>query len=913
MGMSVLSPLHIQKINGSLQTGDIAAALAPLAAAVDVRWNELPKLDKPTLAAVARHLREDREGAREKATALAAAAFHNNISVRRFIRKLVQSLKGDAAPLAGPLSEQLDDYLRRTVSLPYSMERREAERRREQADVLEGSLELLWRCDTDQFMEWLGALCDYWAPLIQERERQMEALRQQASAYNEVYQKRLREIFEERYSHLGDSAQEIMAVPRLSQQLIEEVHQDPEVLAAPHTNYAEQFGQLQPLREEINTARSAVNKLLYESLGHQAKPSEPQERARAHLWRWLEAGARDERPGGIDMNARLYAAGLYNLLGMWLGAATVRERAVPLMQEMAQQGRAGTTAWTALLYALPYANPANRIVGGRDEPVTGALPAEFNPTALRALKRGHEREDQLLEQVAASLEKWLEDQQAAMTAQLAAAAAVPAAPTPAASDGPAEPGAGGATTIDERVTALFTPPAPPQVKAPMALLHLGGGWNTQCWRQQLVARWRTEPDWERQWPLIAERALPRLWQQLEQQREAFLTARKRNAPAAVSEPVAAVLTDKERKDLRQLHRQQLRFGVRQEFNDIANTIAGLGGPDVQVRVLEMTAGKGLEDPHDDLLRWLLTYAVRYQQVPLEALLPYVRAAYARTKPARRATSPRQQMSEWQHRWFEYALVNTLYDIGNPGTVAEARTLLQELETPNSMFQMMLARVRERHDFDMLLPLLRHISHPEPQLLQFWGELVQSQPQRVSQVVAGLLRLAGEAPDANGARAPLALLEKVEDQIAWFEPRAADVVRCLESPLPAVTRFSLRMLEKLPDAAVDWTALCERAGEKLWSENAGLAKDAAKFLGQAGARHAAAAEVAFAALGDALALNSLPLLESILRALANIGTAQGLQLDQKARARVQRLRAEQPQRLGKLCQRLLDASDQADTE
>jgi hypothetical protein len=82
------------------------------------------------------------------------------------------------------------------------------------------------------------------------------------------------------------------------------------------------------------------------------------------------------------------------------------------------------------------------------------------------------------------------------------------------------------------------------------------------------------------------------------------------------------------------------------------------------------------------------------------------------------------------------------------------------------------------------------------------------------------------------------------------------------------------------------------------------KDAAKFLGTIGARNTDAAPEAFVALCDALSLNSLPLLEAILRALIAIRGKQDVELNEAARKRIEQLRDEQLSRLGKLCRRVL---------
>src|SRR5690606_14322264 len=117
--------------------------LAPLEGAVDVRARELPAIDKPVVKALAGHLANDAGAAK----LLGEAALHPNISVRRFVRKLAMALKADARPLAAPLRARIARYLSETIAIDYTFDPKEAALRREQADVLDTSIELLRRVD----------------------------------------------------------------------------------------------------------------------------------------------------------------------------------------------------------------------------------------------------------------------------------------------------------------------------------------------------------------------------------------------------------------------------------------------------------------------------------------------------------------------------------------------------------------------------------------------------------------------------------------------------------------------------------------------------------------------------------------------------------------------------------------------
>lgn len=89
---------QVSAVNDSLLRGDLDAALQPLEETIDLRANELPRLDKKALASL-----KDGLANGDDAATWAQAVLHPNISVRRFARKIFMGLGDEAAPIFEPL------------------------------------------------------------------------------------------------------------------------------------------------------------------------------------------------------------------------------------------------------------------------------------------------------------------------------------------------------------------------------------------------------------------------------------------------------------------------------------------------------------------------------------------------------------------------------------------------------------------------------------------------------------------------------------------------------------------------------------------------------------------------------------------------------------------------------------------
>ena len=146
---------QVSAVNDGFHGGDLNAALQPLEETIDLRANELPRLDKRAVAAL-----KDGLGNGDDAATWAQAILHPNVSVRRFARKVFLGLGDEAAPIFAPLRARLERFWNEEEPLPESNKPREAALRREQNEQVSSALEILLRADPQRFMEFYAHLAD---------------------------------------------------------------------------------------------------------------------------------------------------------------------------------------------------------------------------------------------------------------------------------------------------------------------------------------------------------------------------------------------------------------------------------------------------------------------------------------------------------------------------------------------------------------------------------------------------------------------------------------------------------------------------------------------------------------------------------------------------------------------------------
>ena len=115
---------------------------------------------------------------------------------------------------------------------------------------------------------------------------------------------------------------------------------------------------------------------------------------------------------------------------------------------------------------------------------------------------------------------------------------------------------------------------------------------------------------------------------------------------------------------------------------------------------------------------------------------------------------------------------------------------------------------------------------------------------------------------------------------------------------------MSVLSGLPKADFDRELAAQTASEALWSENVGLAKDAAKFLATLALADENIAELAWSGLEDATALENVGVCEAVFRALVKIKSKRKtMELSDAAREKLELLREAQTERFGKFAAKL----------
>lgn len=131
--------------------------------------------------------------------------------------------------------------------------------------------------------------------------------------------------------------------------------------------------------------------------------------------------------------------------------------------------------------------------------------------------------------------------------------------------------------------------------------------------------------------------------------------------------------------------------------------------------------------------------------------------------------------------------------------------------------------------------------------------------------------------------------------------SSEIAQVIESPQEKAAKWAFEMLLQIAPHNLDWPRVIETTSEKLWSQNAGLAKLGAKFLGTTPIEHST---VAWEKLCEAMTLENRPLIEAILRALVALKLKnKSLKLDTASGERIEMLAELAPERFEKFSRKL----------
>jgi hypothetical protein len=920
---------QVRAVNDGFKNGDFAAAFQPLEEQIDLRHAELPRLDKAAVAALKTGLQTT-----ENAQFWAEAAFHPNISVRRFARKTLLGLRGDAAPVAAPLQARLERFWAEEVPLPWSNNAREAAARREQVETVQSAIEILLRADPDAFMTFWTRLIEAAQPAKRRQQSESEGWRKRQDAYSRAYQKQVDALLVKDWGAEYASGPKRMQLPaRVWREINEQAQNDPHVKA---------------LHNELGEGPWAVAAqqwqppaLFNTALGQYLKPDatapqrEVADKVRVQLWHWIEA-ALGNGPSGERAVALMALSDVPGyLLGQWLGHENIWQRLPALLQNSrpsllkslvsALQDRTGahrepSYLWAQLAGALAQSCRKPYYIKSED----WGVPEDITPEVLRDLKIKGENWgiNRSLEDAAKELEKSHRTQ-----AKTASPAKTPTEPEDKVepphiplhfssedwTETSQEAQRSGedwnsiykrrqnevrqqieaVEDVEQKIERLLEP-TPLESKTRISRLSYWTVWVSKLGRDALM-----KPLWPRVGPL--------LWARYEAQLEAY----RRVESDEIAPQIGAKLSPRELKEWKTAQRRLKKQGIANEIRDLAWVLAdaeGFEGQHKMLRLLERPGVKDLLLAQQKMVLAQITQTVfnrdqktREQSSDPEWLHqnwfldqkwgPFIAQAEAQLLGNKRA-------STWDRQSAARQLAIAHYRLNTPESRARFRELAIEAR---SLGHELVLPVTTLGDVETWLLFVATLDYPIPELKKLWTQSEKSEngPKLTAQLFDTLATLSNE----RAAKFVIEMLGELSpDALA---PHASTIFSLLESPLVPVKRWAMAKLPLLPEADWDAENAARLAGEMLWSENGALAKDAAKFLGVVGAKNEAAAREAWEQLCGAASLANLPLLEAIFRALTQIRARnREFSLDESAQMRLEELVAAQSERFSKFSKKLV---------
>ncbi len=960
----MLSLDQVRAVNDGFSNGDLNAALRPLEETVDLRQNELPRLDKAALARLKADLSQG-----ENAATWAEAAFHPNVSLRRFVRRVFMGLGDEAAPLALPLRARIERFWNEETPLEWSTKPREAAARREQNETLSNALELFLRADPERFV-------GFWTQLLDSSSGQNETV-----AQGEEWRKRsqlaaaaqlagVNRLLEEEWGAEWLASDKRWKLPsRVLRELDERARQNPEV-----ARLQAEVGETPWQRATLEWQPAQLFAGALSPYLNNPAPTAPMRRVagrvRPILQTWIE-GAFDEATPLEERRTlalRLSNATHIYTLVSWLGQEWMMETLVPLLLRVKpamlpdinralKAMNSGNTLspnspnvpfntlwvhlaqWVGQLVErefLPYYQKSKT-----------PLPASLTPEMLRELaqdlntKRNRFSITSSLLSAAKSLEKEQAKQpetapDVASLDQNTSGAAVATASAPAEllepepdvpkADAPvlqpnealssqqvrdiyAKDGytpeaqakidaevrkaegemAPDKLSDDEKVARLVEPP--PHPRDPNRIILRMPYWKVWTNRLQGGAAELRERVWKR--------AEPQLWARLEEKLEEY----RRVETDPVEEKIEKKLSQRELKTWKTDRRREKRALVAREINDIENLLVTVDGLGARLKVIELKDRPSCRDLRDQSEQALwMTLA----QFPGDYGRKTVSANWKEWKLGpewdaileKAETRLGEVKDEWRLNQMLGQLATGYYRRGNFDKFAHYAAL------PGAFSSEVAAATLAFDDFEAWQVLTRTIARwGGDDLQKFWQEQLKN-PERRARALESVVETLSATGNENVGKPLLLWLSPIS--LDELRQHAATIERALESSLVPVKRWALTTLGLLQSS--DWNRehAAQIAGEALWNENAGLVKDAAKFLSQLAIKDAEVAPIAWESLCDATALENLPLCEAMWKALAQIKAEnKSLVLTDAARERLDELSSAQSDRFGKFLKKFSD--------
>ena len=940
---------QVHAVNDGFHNGDLNAALAPLEETIDLRANELPRLDKKALA----NLKEGLANHDDAAT-WAQAILHPNISVRRFARKVFMGLSDEAAPIFEPLRARLERFWNEEEPLPESSKPREAALRREQKEQVASALEILLRAAPEKFMEFYAHISDN-TPDNSSHAEQLAKIR----AWSERNQNAYRATQEETTRLLREEWGEKFASYNERWKLPSRVLREMDERARAHPEIAKLWAELgENPWQAVAPAWNPKWLLMQAWNGYLTdyQPTGPTKRIAARLrpvlYGWIEAvfdfgsdAAQRER-----IVARLGGAHSYYGMRNWLDNAqwivdvpalllAAKTPLLPVIQSTLKtredyqvRGQFKGDEVVAELWitlALAFGGICFRPYNIRAGNWENA--PEIAPETLRALAHDLTEAESGQNTIGILLTsaKHLELELAARAQSALAEVAEVVAPTP-------------QMPVRHRfllsVSDALAPALIQQIEAEFNNAANGGSYSkardegdrhAEIVAQQIIALdeetrlerlimaphpshpgayisranylnlWTRdmETEQEKQWQTkFFARAEPQLWARLEAQ----LDAHRRIETEPIEPDIKDKLTVNETKEWRARVRREKRAVIANDAQDIARQLANFGGVAAHLRAIEMADRPGCRaireqlenaafscleqapDNSDFVPRFFENGAV-WRKWKLDDKWD---AVIARLE-ARLQSAP----AGWERNGFERQLATGYYRRG------DFAGFERWAKNPDAFPYHVSTAASALKDFDAWRVLVGVAdSWKASALKMFWDAQLadQARKARAAEAVAQILAL------TNAENVAKNLLDWVKPLApSDFAPQVSEIEDALESAIVNIKKWAMAILSALPDADFDRETAAQTASESLWSENAGLAKDAAKFLSVLALQDENAAEIAWDSLNDATSLENLGLCEAVFKALVKIKSKRkSFELSDAAREKLELLSAAQSERFGK---------------
>ncbi len=941
---------QVRVVNDGFKSGDLNAALKPLEETIDLRQNELPRLDKASVAALKTGLQDA-----DNAATWAQAIFHPNVSVRRFARKVFMGLGDEAAPLFEPLRGQLERFWSEAAPLPETSKPREAALRREQRETVSSALELLLRSHPERFLEFFASIADA-TPLDSSDDGRGVAEWQERNRHAwEETRKETDRLFVEEWGKEFLAHDKRWKLPsRVLRELDERAMKSPEI-----ARLWEELGdnpferaalEWQPIQLLTGTWSEYV--INYKATGPVKRVTA---RLRPVFLSWIETAFDFER--SAKERAPFARRFLVNHntwgLGSWLGTENLEEQIpdllvrtkAPLLKPLqsllkskegfGKSDYKGDEVFASLWLSLAWAVGSN-IRRPYNEELHEWQPPSVQPETLRGLAQGLPEKDatshilSALKNAANELEsaKVAQSQQAPLETEVEPDAAPLSwaqecafdesdalseeqieqiyAKSESTDDDAEDEKAQAKARVevkrveaevaalndDEKMARLIQPPHP---RDPNKTISRMPYWKV--WAKSLG-----ENGAQKLKAALWARTEPKLWARLELKLDEY----RRMETDPVEPKIEQKLTEREVKEWRAQTRRDKREVIAKEIFDIAALLIEADGFSARIKAIQLADRPSCRDLRDQLENGLFYELDRFPgnydwpAAPSQAWQEWQGWKLGEEWDAvleKLEARSKDSKDDWRRTTFERQLATGFYRRGNFERFKEFAT------RPGVFVFAVVSAVVPFDDFEAWRVLIGTGNQWNAGVLGVFFKTQIEQQDRKARAIESVVQTLASTSQDDTAKMLIEWLLPLAP--ADFEPFVVDVENALESALVPVKKWAMSVLGSLQSAEFDRERAVSTGGESLWSENAGLAKDAAKFLSGLGQSDEASAESAWELLSDATALDNLAVSEAVFRALSQIKAKhKSLVLAQAAREKLEQLVEVQNERFGKFGKKLI---------